>query len=310
MKTQIRLLWLDNLKGLTIILVVLGHCLTDIENKQYLKTVLQFIYVFHMPLFFMISGISFNLAESKAKRISIIKNIICIYIIQSVIYICMNCIIRQYLPLNSEVSWDSILYLVIKPVAHFWYLHSLIIFYFVCTYIRKYKKIILVLALFLVFVSKIVSIEYLSKVLFMFFFFYVGTIRIDKLLNSIQKIIYVICCLSWCLLSFKIGTTYFILVFGGGIIFSVTLIYIFKYKLHYNFRALEILGKNCIWIYIFHSYFTSFSRALCLKFGVSIVEIKILICTLLGILGPLIIKKSLEKIKLEKIVTKPIELIK
>lgn len=47
--------WVDFLKGITIILVVLGHC--DIPAVQIRPVALPtIIYLFHMPLFFMISG--------------------------------------------------------------------------------------------------------------------------------------------------------------------------------------------------------------------------------------------------------------
>ncbi|MBR4829239.1 MAG: acyltransferase family protein [Muribaculaceae bacterium] len=48
---------LDSLKGLLIILVILGHVITDIGNKSLLNHgVMGIIYIFHMPLFILISG--------------------------------------------------------------------------------------------------------------------------------------------------------------------------------------------------------------------------------------------------------------
>jgi len=50
-----RLEWLDYMKGVAIFLVILGHvyqtCLQDVG------TVFSFIYTFHMPFFFMLSGV-------------------------------------------------------------------------------------------------------------------------------------------------------------------------------------------------------------------------------------------------------------
>ena len=263
-----------------------------------------------MPLFFILSGISFNLSKSKTKKIYIIKNIMCIYVIQSLIYICLNCIIRHYIPLNSDVSWEDIVYLPIKPVAHFWYLFSLIIFYFVCISIQNMKAIMIMFSFLLLLSSQFVSLDYVSKVLFMFFFFYVGSIRIDSFFKNIRWVIYLLCCIAWMLLALKYGMSCSILVVYGAIIFSFTIINYFEYKLYFRLKLLVFLGQNSIWIYIFHSYFTSFSRAICSKIGIEIIEIKIITCSLLGIIGPILIKKILEKIKLEKIVTKPIDYIK
>lgn len=51
-----RLLWLDNLKGFLIILVVLGHSVQCL-NPDFQKDILfRYIYSFHMPLFIFVSG--------------------------------------------------------------------------------------------------------------------------------------------------------------------------------------------------------------------------------------------------------------
>lgn len=60
MKTRID--YIDNVKGILILLVVLGHC---IEGEAYLKTV---IYSFHMPAFFIISGILLNYSSAVGKN--------------------------------------------------------------------------------------------------------------------------------------------------------------------------------------------------------------------------------------------------
>ena len=57
---KIRSITIDNMKGIGILLVVLGH----ISTPEPLKKV---IYAFHMPLFFMISGYCFNSQKEIAK---------------------------------------------------------------------------------------------------------------------------------------------------------------------------------------------------------------------------------------------------
>lgn len=51
-----RYLYLDNLKGLLIILVILGHAIQFTISDYQHVFLFRFIYSFHMPLFFMISG--------------------------------------------------------------------------------------------------------------------------------------------------------------------------------------------------------------------------------------------------------------
>jgi acyltransferase len=52
-----RIYWIDNLKALAIFLMILGH--TN-NSKAYIQGLLVYIYSFHMPLFFFISGLTFN----------------------------------------------------------------------------------------------------------------------------------------------------------------------------------------------------------------------------------------------------------
>lgn len=59
MATQ-RIAFFDNLKGMLIFLVVLGHCLSympDVAEQRLLSMLVVFIYSFHMPAFIFVSGL-------------------------------------------------------------------------------------------------------------------------------------------------------------------------------------------------------------------------------------------------------------
>lgn len=51
-----RFVWLDNLKGFLIILVVLGHCIQNTTDLYQRDLLFKYIYSFHMPLFMYVSG--------------------------------------------------------------------------------------------------------------------------------------------------------------------------------------------------------------------------------------------------------------
>lgn len=53
---QKRLFYLDVMKGILIILVILGHSIQDTISDYQNNFLFRFIYSFHMPLFFAISG--------------------------------------------------------------------------------------------------------------------------------------------------------------------------------------------------------------------------------------------------------------
>lgn len=66
MSERNRIVGIDSLKGFAILTVVFGHCIDWILKaeiypnfNQILYVLFNFIYSFHMPLFFMISGLLF-----------------------------------------------------------------------------------------------------------------------------------------------------------------------------------------------------------------------------------------------------------
>lgn len=52
-----RIDWIDNLKGLLIVLVVIGHMLLPVNNNDLVTLLFRTIYLFHMPLFVFVSGL-------------------------------------------------------------------------------------------------------------------------------------------------------------------------------------------------------------------------------------------------------------
>ena len=72
-KSSLRIEWIDVCKGLGIFLVVIGH--TSIA--QISQTVYNWIYSFHMPMFYMLSGMMLNDSKYSDFRsyIKTIKNI-------------------------------------------------------------------------------------------------------------------------------------------------------------------------------------------------------------------------------------------
>ena len=69
-----RLSYVDSLKGIGILLVVMGHLLSP--GELYLQsTVKQFVYSFHMPLFFFLSGLVYGLSRLSNSKVFLAKKI-------------------------------------------------------------------------------------------------------------------------------------------------------------------------------------------------------------------------------------------
>lgn len=103
--------WIDSLKGMAIILVVIGH-LNGVSSGLN-----QYIYSFHMPLFFFISGYLFNFEKyidiGKEYVIKKINSLIIPYFFFSVIsyifYIIMDSLYQPQIQ-NIEVFKEGILF--------------------------------------------------------------------------------------------------------------------------------------------------------------------------------------------------------
>lgn len=67
MENSKRIEWIDIMKGIGIVLVVIGHVVSvSVEEDRY---IFQTIYLFHMPLFFYISGYTYKKSDIKVYTI-------------------------------------------------------------------------------------------------------------------------------------------------------------------------------------------------------------------------------------------------
>lgn len=127
-----RLNWLDSAKGIAMILVILGHELQPFFEELG-SPVVVFIYSFHMPLFFLITGFLFsnkNLQKNFASYSKIkLKRLILPYFIYQIISILFingftyltthqfryNLIetLQQLFYLNGTVGWNSPLWFLV-----------------------------------------------------------------------------------------------------------------------------------------------------------------------------------------------------
>lgn len=144
-----RIDYYDIAKGIGILLVVIGH----VKLKKY-PYIQNFIYSFHMPLFFIISGYFFRPKENRECLQKIIKRYIIPYLITCAIIIMYN-VIR---PLIDGKSFSEIHIIAkewlkaalygsgrrrewgIKPIGAIWFLLALSFSTYFMNYIYKFKK--------------------------------------------------------------------------------------------------------------------------------------------------------------------------
>ena len=122
---------IDSLKGFLIILVLLGHVITAVDNVNVINhAVMGLIYVFHMPLFILISGyVTKNPAEQTPRQIwSRVGNIF----ITLVIFHLLS-VLRRYF---QDDTYNPIIFSF--PYGVLWYLMCLIYWRIMLYYTPKW----------------------------------------------------------------------------------------------------------------------------------------------------------------------------
>lgn len=122
-----RIEYIDIAKGIGIILVVAGHLL-DKESE-----LCKFIYSFHMPLFFVLSGLL--LKENRApttfsNNIRKQKKLMKQYFVYSAVFWLFDCIIRVFILSELEVSqlvWNAYKTITLYGINVLWFIPTLCI---------------------------------------------------------------------------------------------------------------------------------------------------------------------------------------
>lgn len=122
---------IDSLKGLLIILVILGHVITTLDNVNVVNhAVMGLIYVFHMPLFILISGYLTKSPEQQPAR-EMWRGVLNIFITLCIFQLLDS--IRIYFYGGSfQVAMERF------PLGVLWYLLSLIYWKLMLHYTPKW----------------------------------------------------------------------------------------------------------------------------------------------------------------------------
>jgi fucose 4-O-acetylase-like acetyltransferase len=129
-----RIKWLDSARGLGIILVVIGHALGGLidsklgANQDVFRQLFFAIYTFHMPLFFLLSGLMVTKRLEKGQGIflrGLIPSIIWPYFLWSVIQFSIIYALGSLVNRPAESYWPVILSLPWSTVSQFWFLYAL-----------------------------------------------------------------------------------------------------------------------------------------------------------------------------------------
>jgi len=298
-----RIWWMDNLKAFAIILVVMGHSVSK-EGYAY-----KWICSYTMPLFFMLSGMSFFFVMKKGNDSfkKQLVNLIILFVGQSFFYIILNLVGNMFIKTTVSVTVQSFFLCLVYPVAHFWYLQSLIIIYLVEFLLERFVKddrwrFVICVVLFC-----LGGLTNYSKALYDLLFFELGrqAIRRNRFLPGWVGIPGAI---------FGFIFTYFsndynMITIGITSILACSYVILWvdisKKFFDKSYKAFTGLGTNCIWIYCFHSYFTAVARTLNQKILGGSELIGFCLMMIAGLAGPIVVMIVCKKMKIDQYIMRP-----
>lgn len=135
--SNVRIPWIDAAKGLGMLLVILGHC---VYQGGFLH---NYIFSFHMPLFFILSGICYKAVSVKTVIVKKTKSLILPYIWFSLLGLALTLIIPEW---RGELTIKGLLtdiYLCSPSyvnVSSIWFLVCLFVVTVVFSAINKDRK--------------------------------------------------------------------------------------------------------------------------------------------------------------------------
>ena len=298
-----RLDWVDITKGIAITLVVIGHMLRGFTSaglyNQY-KGILNYIdftlYSFHVPLFFLASGLLYSYKthiDSKDELLSFIKKkckvIIPPYIIFSLAQLVIKIIMSS--SVNHKVKVFDLVKIIYMPVEQFWFLYALLLIFIICA-ILDYKissnklKLLIVTILYIVYphLTTVCAIREACKYLI---YFFIGRFFVEKdiKLNALFCIIsYLITNLIFYNLHIKNYLLEIIIAFLG-------ICMIISISSFIKFDVITKLGRYTMPIFLMHTILGSGARIILIKLGIENLLIQVIIGLIFGITVPIYLYK-------------------
>ena len=327
-----RVHWVDICKGMTIILVVIGHVVSSFHNSgKYIDTdffnhVGGGIYSFHMPLFFVISG---YLSSRRINEKTKIKNKTMAYgipyVIFSIVAVLLKVAAKEFV--NSSLGFRDILWIFVYPINSLWFIYSLLLISLIHELLKPllkqhiWKLVILVISYtmmaFAIFVERgrifadswVVNSIFIDVCKYMFWF-EAGVLLTEKLVTKIEEVtekkMSVIALMTTSEILTFIVVVVLLINHNVNNLVSHTLLAIFGCALSMQLAIivsksviLEFLGRSTMEIYILHTYVVSLCRVGLIKMHLTDPNgiIPLVLCSIAGLVIPIAFYQTIKRVK-------------
>lgn len=301
--TENRIAWLDTARGIGMVFVVLGHAISDtIMDNSLFSRLFYFIYSFHMPLFFFISGYcgykAIQCNDKKDYILSRFWRLMVPYFFIGMCYIPLKIVLAKYT--STPVLLNIVLLDMLKgsnPNFQLWTLYAL---FFDATIVcllanqKHNEELFLIIFIVLQILTFKFPIGIVKNILYELPFYYVGILckkhdLIRKSINKRSEIISTVLLIVVNVFVVLSGENYLKIITGYLGIVSVCSIAMQIAKNVNN--TFVIIGNYGMDIYVMANAIQVIVRIVFLKvLGVSSI-ICCLLSTVLGICVPIILSK-------------------
>lgn len=327
--------WIDRVKIFACISVVVSHLINGIVEANIIKPVFLtnwiefYLYLFHVPLFFICSGYLYQKYSSVTNIFELKQNIIKKFINLSIPYFVFT-IITFLLKLIfngsvNNVETDLLKILFITPTAPYWYLYIIFFFFAITLTISTTKQeyIILIIAFTMKIIASILfdigvpllKIDLIEKFMFFYIWFVIGMVIannkfIENFLNKINiynGIALVLFITLYTIILFYKNYIYEFVRFLLGLLLSLS---ICSVLMKFRFGKFEKMIKYIMPIFLMHTIFAAGIRSFLLYLNIYNIIIHIVCGFIASVILPIIVANILEKTIYLNIVLYPLKTIK